>query len=132
MDSHTLEVLTGRIEAAERALGAARRAIWLGSLVVLLVLGAAVWWAVDPTFGRGAISGPKEVEAQRFILRDTHGDARAVLEAMDSGGTQLVFFRDPLPGDTWRDHAGNGPFSFGVRSLASMSQLALSSRDESE
>ena len=132
MDSHTLEVLTERIEAAERALRAARRAIWLGSFVVLLVLGGAVWWALDPTFGRGG--GPKTVEgqqfeAQRFVVRDPSGAARAVLGVSDGGATQLVFLQDGLAGDAWRQHEEDGPFSFGVRTISSGPQLLLNSRD---
>jgi hypothetical protein len=126
MDSHTLEILTVRIEAAERALRSARRAMWLGSIVVLLVSAGAVLWALDPTLGRGPGKESGTVEAQRFVVRDAQGSARAVLEALPSGGTQLVFFREPLAGDTWREHTGTGPFSFGVRSVRDLSQLVLS------
>jgi len=132
MDSHTLEVLTVRIEAAERALKSARRAIWLGSFVVLLAIGGAVWWALDPTFGRGV--GPKtgegqQVEAQRFVVRDAQGAARAVLGVSDGGATQLVFLQDGVPGDAWRQHEEDGPFSFGVRTISSGPQLLLNGRD---
>jgi len=127
MDSHTLEVLTERIEGAERGLRAARRAIVLGSVVVLLVVGGAVWWYLDPTLGRG--EGPKTVEAQHFIVRDAQGAARAALELSDAGSVQLVFFQDPLPGDAWREHSANGPFSFGVRSTRDLTQLLIADRN---
>jgi len=127
MDSHTLEVLTERIEAAERGLRAARRALLLGSVVVLLVVGGAVWWYLDPTLGRG--EGPKTVEAQHFIVRDAQGAARAALELSEAGSVQLVFYQDPLPGDAWREHAGDGPFGFGVRSTSTGPQLLLNDHD---
>ena len=41
MDSHTLEGLTLRLEAAERALRGARRAMWMGSAIVALAIGGA-------------------------------------------------------------------------------------------
>jgi len=126
MDSHTLEGLTLRLEAAERGLRGARRAMWLGSILVVLAIGGAAWWLIS----RAQVGPPPTtIEAQRFIVRDAQGSARAVLQAMDSGGTQLVFFRDPLPGDRWRESVGNGPFSFGVRSLSTHSQLMLTDRD---
>lgn len=126
MDSHTLEGLTLRLEAAERGLRGARRAMWIGSLLVVVALGAAAWWLI----GRAQVGAPPAiVEAQHFVVRDAQGSARAVLEALDSGGTQLVFFLDPLPGEKWREVVGNGPFSFGVRSLSAHSQLLLHDRD---
>src|SRR5262249_3911637 len=130
MDSHTLEVLTERIEAAERGLRAARRAIVLGSIVVLLVVGGAVWWYFDPTFsalGRG--EGPEAGEAQQCIVRDAQGAARAALELSEAGALQLVFYQDPLPEDAWREHSANGPFGFGVRSTTTGPQLLLNDRD---
>jgi hypothetical protein len=127
MDSHTLEVLTERIEAAERGLKGARQAIWLGSVVVLLVFGGAVWWYLDPTLGRGG--GPKTVEAQHFVVRDAQGAARAALEVSNGGAIQLVFFQEPLPGEAWREHQEDGPFSFGVRSITTGPQLLLNNRE---
>jgi hypothetical protein len=126
VDSHTLEGLTLRLETAERGLRAARRAMWLGSILVVLAIGGAAWWLG----GRLQVGGtPEVVEAQRFVVRDAQGEARAVLEAMPSGGTQLVFFRDPLPGETWRERETGGPFSFAVRVLSAHSQLMLGNRD---
>jgi hypothetical protein len=126
VDSHTLEGLTLRLETAERGLRAARRAMWLGSILVVLAIGGAAWWLG----GRLQVGGtPEVVEAQRFVVRDAQGEARAVLEAMPSGGTQLVFFRDPLPGETWRERETGGPFSFGARSLSAHTQLMLDSRE---
>jgi len=122
MDSHTLEGLTARLEAAERGLTGARRAIWTGSVLVALSIGGAVWWWVgSPRIGTGAGT----VEAQHFVVRDANGAARAALELTDDGATQLVFFQDPLPGDEWRSRAKTGPFRFGVRSVRSLSQLVL-------
>jgi hypothetical protein len=126
MDSHTLEGLTLRLEAAERGLRGARWAMWMGSLLVVLAMGGAAWW-VSNHMSTGVPSAT--VEAQQFIVRDGQGLAHAVLESLDSGGTQLVFFRDPVPGDAWRQHTGTGPFSFGVRSLSANSQLMISDRD---
>src|SRR5262249_12359340 len=111
MDSHTLEGLTARLEAAQRGLKSARQAMGLGSVVILLVVGAAVWWYVDPTLGR--VASQTTVEAQHFIVRDAQGAARAALELSEDGATQLVFFQDPLAGDQWRGHSKLGPFSFG-------------------
>ena len=126
MDSHTLEGLTLRLEAAERGLRGARRAMWMGSILVVLAVGGAAWWLIS----RAQVGiAPTTVEAQHFVVRDDQGSARAVLELSDAGNAQLVFFRDPLPGDGWREHAGSGPFSFGVRSLSAHSQLMLSDRD---
>ena len=127
MDSHTLEGLTLRLEAAERGLRGARRAMWMGSFLIVLAIGGAAWWLVD----RAQIgTPPTTIEAQHFVVRDAQGSARAVLEAMDSGGTQLVFFRDPVPEDRWREFVGNGPFGFGVRSSpGAHSQLLLGDRD---
>jgi len=126
MDSHTLEGLTLRLEAAERGLRGARRVIWMGSFLVVLAMGAAAWWVVGqmPTGAAAAT-----VEAQQFVVRDAQGFARAVFESLPSGGTQLVIFRDPQPGDRWREQTGTGPFSFGVRSLSAYSQLMLSDRE---
>jgi len=126
MDSHTLEGLTLRLEAAERGLRGARRAMWMGSFLVVLAMGGAAWW-VSNAIPAGV--APATVEAQQFIVRDAQGLARAVFESLPNGGTQLVFFRDPAPGDRWREQTGTGPFSFGVRSLRDHSQLALSDRD---
>jgi hypothetical protein len=125
MDSHTLEGLTLRLEAAERGLRGARRALWMGSLLVALAMGGAAWWVVRsvPT---GAVQ--ETVEAQHFVVRDGQGLARAVLESSDGGNTQIVFLRDPVAADGWRDRAKAGPFSFGVRSLSAHSQVMLSDR----
>jgi hypothetical protein len=123
MDSHTLEGLTARLEAAELGLRKARQAMLLGSFVVLLVIGGAVWWWVgSPRVGTGAGT----VEAQHFVVRDANGAARAALELTEDGATQLVFYQDPLPGEDWRLHAKTGPFRFGVRSVRDLSQLVLS------
>ena len=124
MDSHTLEGLTLRLEAAERALRGARRAMWTGSILVALAMGGAAWWVVN---NMPSTASRETVEAQHFVVRDAQGLARAVLEA--NNGTQLVIFRDPLPGDGWREHTGPGPFSFGVRTLSASSQLMLENRD---
>ena len=126
MDSHTLEGLTLRLEAAERGLRGARRAMWMGSLLVAAAIGGGAWWVVNnmPT---GA--SQETVEAQHFVVRDAQGAARAVLETESPGGTQLVFFRDPQPGDAWRERTGPGPFSFGVRALSARTQLMLWDRD---
>ena len=128
MDSHTLEGLTLRLEAAERALRGARRAMWMGSVIVALAIGGAAYWLVrhQPT---GASS--ETVEAQHFVVRDGQGLARGVFEALADGGTQLVIFRDPKPGDGWRGGVHTGPVNFGVRSLSANSQLLLSDRDGS-
>src|SRR5262245_11786247 len=126
MDSHTLEGLTLRLEAAERGLKAARRAIWTGSLLVMLGAGGAVYWLSERMTAAGA---PEAVEAQHFVVRDAQGFARGVFESLGEGGTQLVVFRGPRPGDQWRERAGTGPFSFGVRSLRDQSQLMLGDRD---
>lgn len=128
MDSHTLEGLTLRLEAAERGLRGARRAMWFGSILVALAIGGGAWWLA----GHLPAGGSQEtVEAQHFVVRDAQGAARAVLETSGAGSSQLVFFRDALPGDGWRQGAGSGPFSFGVRSLSAHSQLLLSDRDGS-
>ena len=126
MDSHTLEGLTLRLEAAERGLRGARRAMWMGSILVVLAIGGGVWW-----FGIRAQVGtpPATIEAQHFVVRDAQGFARGVLESLPNGGTQLVIFRDPQPGDRWRELTGPGPFSFGVRTLSASSQLMLWNRD---
>jgi hypothetical protein len=100
--------------------------MWLGSILVVLAIGGAAWWLGGHVSASGT---PEVVEAQRFIVRDGQGSARAVLEAMPSGGTQLVFFRDPLPGETWRERETGGPFSFAVRVLSAHSQLMLGNRD---
>lgn len=121
MDSHTLEGLTLRLEAAERGLRGARRAMWMGSLLVVAAIGGAVWW-----MSREQVAGtPETLEAQHFIVRDAQGAARAVLQQSAGGSTQLVFFQDPLAGDEWRKHTSTGPFSFGVRALNGGSQLML-------
>ena len=126
MDSHTLEGLTLRLEAAERGLRGARRAMWTGSILVVLAMGGAAWWVVNnmPTS-----TGQETVEAQHFVVRDAQGNARGVLESLPNGGTQLVIFRDPLPGDGWRGRTGPGPFSFGIRTLTASSQLMLWDRN---
>jgi hypothetical protein len=126
MDSHTLEGLTLRLEAAERGLRGAKRAMWTGSILIVLAVGGAVWWMGT----RAPVTGiPETVEAQRFIVRDGQGAARAMLEQSEGGATQLVFFRDPLAGEGWRQHASTGPFSFGARAVSAGSQLMLSDRD---
>jgi len=126
MDSHILEGLTLRLEATERALRAARRAMWMGSFLVVLAMCGAAWWVTNrmPT----AVA-PATVEAQQFIVRDAQGFARAVFESLPNGGTQLVVFRDPQPGEKWRERTGTGPFSFGLRSLSNTTQLMLNDRD---
>jgi len=125
MDSHTLEGLTLRLEAAERGLRGARRAMWMGSFLVVLAMGGAAWW-----FGRAQPMGtPETLEAQHFVVRDAQGAARAVLQQSAGGSTQLVFFRDPLAGEEWRKHTSTGPFSFGVRALNGGSQLTLWDKD---
>ena len=126
MDSHTLEGLTLRLEAAERGLRGARRAMWMGSFLVVLAMGGAAWWASNHM---SAAVPSATVEAQQFVVRDGQGLAHAVLESLESGGTQLVFFRDPVAGEAWRQHTGTGPFSFGVRALSANSQLMISDRD---
>ena len=122
MDSHTLEGLTLRLEAAERGLRSARRAMWTGSILVVLAVGGAAWWLIS----RAQVGvAPTTVEAQHFVVRDAQGAARAVLQQSAGGSTQLVFFRDPLAGEEWRKHTSTGPFSFGVRALNGGSQLTL-------
>jgi len=128
MDSHTLEGLTLRLEAAERALRGARRAMWTGSAIVALAIGGAAYWLVSHA-PPGA--SHETIEAQHFVVRDGQGLARGVFEALDDGGTQLVVFRDPKPGDGWRGDVHTGPVNFGVRSLSAHSQLLLSDRDGS-
>jgi hypothetical protein len=127
MDSHILEGLTLRLEAAERELRGARRAMWMGSFLVVLAIGGGAWWVSDTMMRSSAAGGT--IEAQQFVVRDAQGRAHGVLESLDSGGTQLVFFRDPVPGEKWRELTGTGPFSFGVRSLRANSQLVLSDRE---
>jgi hypothetical protein len=129
MDSHTLEGLTLRLEATERALRGARRAMWTGSILVALAIGGGAWWVVNnmPTS-----TSQETVDAQHFVVRDGQGFARGVLESLPNNGTQFVIFRDPLPGDQWRGHTGSGPFSFGVRTLSANSQFMLSTRDGSD
>jgi len=122
MDSHILEGLTLRLEAAERGLKSARRAMWMGSLLVVAAIGGGAWW-VGQRLQTGGM--PEVVEAQHFVVRDAQGAARAVLQQSAGGSTQLVFFRDPLAGDEWRKHTSTGPFSFGVRALNGGSQLTL-------
>src|SRR5262245_66696810 len=112
MDSHTLEGLTLRLEAAERGLKAARRAIWTGSVLVMLGAGGAVYWLSERMT---AAATPETVEAQHFVVRDAQGFARGVFESLGEGGTQLVGFRDPRPSDQWREPAGTGPCRLGVR-----------------
>ena len=124
MDSHTLEGLTLRLEAAERGLKGARRAMWTGSILVALAIGGGAWWLAGH-LPAGAAS--ETVEAQHFVVRDAQGAARAMLEWSAGGNTQLVFLRDPVAGEGWRSSAG--PFSFGVRSLSAHSQVMLSDRD---
>ena len=124
MDSHTLEGLTLRLEAAERALRGARRAMWTGSILVALAIGGGAWW-VGTHLPAG--TSHESIEAQHFVVRDAQGQARAVLEATDGGSTQIVFLRDPVAGDAWR--TSTGPYSFGVRSLSARSQVMLSDRD---
>jgi hypothetical protein len=126
MDSHILEGLTLRLEAAERGLRAARRAMWTGSILVAAAIGGGAWWVAShlPT---GAAA--ETVEAQHFVVRDAQGQARAVLESSEGGSTQLVFLRDPIAGDGWRGRANAGPYSFGVRSISARSQVMLSDRD---
>ena len=126
MDDHTLEGLTLRLEAAERGLRGARRAMWMGSLLVAAAIGGGAWWLAAHL----PASGTQEtVEAQHFVVRDAQGNARGVLESLANGGTQLVIFRDPLPGDGWRERTGPGPFSFGIRTLTASSQLMLWDRN---
>ena len=125
MDSHILEGLTLRLEAAERGLRGARRAMWMGSILVVLAIGGAAWWLIT----RAQVGTPTTIEAQHFVVRDAQGAARGLLELTDDGATQLVFFRDALPGEEWRAHAKAGPFSFGVRSLSAHSQLVLGDRE---
>src|SRR5262249_43398119 len=115
MDSHILEGLTLRLEAAERGLRAARRTMWMGSVVVALAIGGAAYWMSQRAPAAGI---PETLEAQRFVVRDAQGAARALFEQSEGGATQLVFFRDPVAGDGWRQQASTGPFSFGVRSLS--------------
>ena len=124
MDSHILEGLTLRLEAAERGLRGARRALWTGSILVAAAIGGGAWWVVNhlPTS-----ASHETVEAQHFVVRDAQGLAHAVLESSEGGSTQLVFLRDPVAGDGWRSSAG--PYSFGVRSLSARSQVMLSDRD---
>lgn len=127
MDSHTLEGLTLRLEAAERGLKAARRAMWMGSLLVVAAIGGAAWWITRAQ----PVGTPETLEAQHFVVRDAQGAARAVLQQSAGGSTQLVFFRDPLAGDEWRKHTSTGPFSFGVRALDGKQQLVLWDQDGS-
>ena len=125
MESHILEGLTLRLEAAERGLSSARRAMWMGSLLVVAATGGAVWWVSRAP----VVETPETVEAQHFIVRDAQGAARAVLQQSAGGSTQLVFFRDPLIGDEWRQHTSTGPFSFGVRALDGGSQMVFNDRE---
>lgn len=124
MESHVLEGLTLRLEAAERGLRAARRAMWTGSILVALAIGGGAWWVASHL---PAGTSRESIEAQHFVVRDAQGQARAVLESSEGGSTQLVFLRDPVAGDAWR--TGAGPYSFGVRSLSARSQVMLSDRD---
>ena len=125
MDSHILEGLTLRLEAAERGLRGARRAMWTGSILVALAIGGGAWWVASHL---PAAAASETVEAQHFVVRDGQGQARAVLESSEGGSTQLVFLRDPIAGDGWRAGANAGPYSFGVRSLSARSQVMLSDR----
>jgi hypothetical protein len=126
MDSHTLEGLTLRLEAAERALRGARRAMWTGSILVALAMAGAAWWVVR---NLPSSASRETIEAQHFVVRDAQGSARGVLESLPNGGAQLVMFRDPQPGDQWSGHTGPGPFSFGIRTLSTGSQLMLWDRN---
>src|SRR5262249_18641750 len=70
------------------------------------------------------------IEARNFVVLDAQGRARAVLQSMaDPLGVQLVFFRDPISKDAWRDQAGQWPFSFGVRGWRGNAQMIVNARD---
>jgi len=114
-------VLQEKVDSLQRQIS------WFYVLVALLLatlIGLHVYRRAVEGRGGGTIEG------RNFVVRDAHGNARAVLQSMDPVGVQLVFFRDPLPGDTWRDRAGQGPFSFAVRDWRGNAQMTMSKRDE--
>ena len=101
-------------------------------LITITVMGVLLMAALIAFQARGRSSpgpGAGTIEAQRFVVRDAQGRARAVLQSLESNGAQLVFFREPLAGDRWRSQVMPGPFAFGVRDWRGNPQLVLTNAE---
>jgi len=109
-----------QVAVLEEKVNSLRRQVITVTVMGVLVLVVLVGLKVGE---RG--SGDDTIEARNFVVRDTRGQARAVLQCMEDRGVQLVFFRDPLKGDTWRARSRPGPFSFGVRDWGGDGQMLL-------
>jgi hypothetical protein len=116
-----------QIGILEEKLDSLRRQVISITVMGVLVLGVLIWMEVDRRASAG--HAVDTIEAHNFVVRDSQGQARAVLQSMDPVGVQLAFFRDPQPSDTWRDRAREAPYSFGVRSWRGNAQMVLNTRD---
>ncbi len=62
---------------------------WLGMVLIVGTVGLLI--ALRPSWRSGQ---PREIEAQRFVLKDPSGRTRALLELKPDGAPELAFYRD--------------------------------------
>lgn len=113
-----------QIAVLEERINSLRRQVITVTVMGVMVLGALIGLEANERVASG-----DTIEARNFVVRDTRGDARAVLQCLDNDGVQLVFFREALTGAAWRSHARPGPFAFGARDWHGNGQMVLAGVD---